>query len=309
VRILSVISPMTQLNTPYPSTAFLTGFLRSRGFDAVQVDLATYEGGWGSYSYSPGIDSAIEDGGDLIARLEETGVDPDVQLYLLAGENPLMPNGVEDVLAETFGQIWVDMATAGTDAWAALLGELVGDGLVSVGVSSSEVQGLAGGKVILGEVTGPSDGLVFVSSATKSSALTARGAVVEDSYVANLSHLDLLYASPVTAALMQAEADEDPLENGWESGFADRYAEADTIGWVEAALADPDAPGGEGEGEGEGEVGEGEGEGEGEGDILPGEDDTGGAVVKPGCACASGPGGGGGAAALLALLALRRRRR
>ena len=40
MRILSVIPPMTQLNTPYPSTAYLTGFLRSRGLDAVQEDLA-----------------------------------------------------------------------------------------------------------------------------------------------------------------------------------------------------------------------------------------------------------------------------
>ena len=39
-RVLSVIPPMTQLNTPYPSTAYLTGFLRSRGVAAVQVDLA-----------------------------------------------------------------------------------------------------------------------------------------------------------------------------------------------------------------------------------------------------------------------------
>ncbi len=31
---------MTQLNTPYPSTAYITGFLRSRGFPAVQEDLA-----------------------------------------------------------------------------------------------------------------------------------------------------------------------------------------------------------------------------------------------------------------------------
>ena len=28
-RVLSVIPPMTQLNTPYPSTAYLTGFLLS----------------------------------------------------------------------------------------------------------------------------------------------------------------------------------------------------------------------------------------------------------------------------------------
>lgn len=40
VKVLSLIPPMTQLNTPYPSTAYLTGFLRSRGVDAVQEDLA-----------------------------------------------------------------------------------------------------------------------------------------------------------------------------------------------------------------------------------------------------------------------------
>ena len=40
IKVLSLIPPMTQLNTPYPSTAYLTGFLRSRGVDAVQEDLA-----------------------------------------------------------------------------------------------------------------------------------------------------------------------------------------------------------------------------------------------------------------------------
>jgi Radical SAM superfamily len=40
MKVLSLIPPMTQLNTPYPSTAYLTGFLRSRDVDAVQEDLA-----------------------------------------------------------------------------------------------------------------------------------------------------------------------------------------------------------------------------------------------------------------------------
>jgi hypothetical protein len=40
MRVLSVIPPMTQLNTPYPSTAYLTGFLREQGVDARQEDLA-----------------------------------------------------------------------------------------------------------------------------------------------------------------------------------------------------------------------------------------------------------------------------
>ncbi len=40
LRVLSIIPPMTQLNTPYPSTAYLTGFLRSRGVAATQEDIA-----------------------------------------------------------------------------------------------------------------------------------------------------------------------------------------------------------------------------------------------------------------------------
>lgn len=40
MRILLVTPPMTQLNTPYPATAYLTGFLRSRGYDARQADPA-----------------------------------------------------------------------------------------------------------------------------------------------------------------------------------------------------------------------------------------------------------------------------
>ena len=39
-RVLSFIPPMTQLNTPYPSTAYITGFLRKQGIDAVQADIA-----------------------------------------------------------------------------------------------------------------------------------------------------------------------------------------------------------------------------------------------------------------------------
>ena len=39
-RVLSLIPPMTQLNTPYPSTAYITGFLRSHGVQAFQADLA-----------------------------------------------------------------------------------------------------------------------------------------------------------------------------------------------------------------------------------------------------------------------------
>lgn len=37
--VLLIIPPLTQLNTPYPSTAYLTGFLRSRGYRVQQADV------------------------------------------------------------------------------------------------------------------------------------------------------------------------------------------------------------------------------------------------------------------------------
>lgn len=40
MRVLLILPPMTQINTPYPATPFLTGFLRHRGIDAVQADFA-----------------------------------------------------------------------------------------------------------------------------------------------------------------------------------------------------------------------------------------------------------------------------
>ena len=40
IRVLAVLPPMVQVNAPYPSTACLTGFLRSRGVAAAQADLA-----------------------------------------------------------------------------------------------------------------------------------------------------------------------------------------------------------------------------------------------------------------------------
>ncbi|MGQ0811658.1 MAG: B12-binding domain-containing radical SAM protein [Nitrospiraceae bacterium] len=39
MQLLLIIPPLTQLNTPYPSTAYLTGFLRARGYRVEQADI------------------------------------------------------------------------------------------------------------------------------------------------------------------------------------------------------------------------------------------------------------------------------
>src|SRR5213593_1607302 len=45
-RLLLLIPPLTQLNTPYPSTAYLTGFLKRHGY-ATGEDPVWGGGGWG----------------------------------------------------------------------------------------------------------------------------------------------------------------------------------------------------------------------------------------------------------------------
>jgi len=75
LRVLSVIPPMTQLNTPYPSTAYLTGFLRSRGIAAVQEDLAL---ALVLQLFSPAGLQAID---ERIAALPETERSPRVNAF------------------------------------------------------------------------------------------------------------------------------------------------------------------------------------------------------------------------------------
>ncbi len=50
MKVLLLTPPMTQLNTPYPATAYLMGFLRARGYDVAQADPAL---GWVLELFSP----------------------------------------------------------------------------------------------------------------------------------------------------------------------------------------------------------------------------------------------------------------
>ncbi len=282
----------------------------------------TYYGGYGYVSHSDGIDAAIAAGDNVLDNLVAAGVHPDIELYVLAGTNPLMPNGADDYLAGSFDAAWADVLTDSVEAWGDLTGSIVGESWAEFGISEDEVAGLAQGKLVLGEVTGPSDGLVFVDSALYTDALTARGAVVVEATTRNLSHLDLLYASPITGELLQEQAALDPITNGWMNAFGARYIEADTLGWVEAALADEaggdsggtGGSGGDGGSDGGGDgggdgTGGGGADGEVDGDTTgptPGWDPAG---DKGGCAVASSSWTPGLLGGLLVLAGRRRTRR
>jgi triacylglycerol lipase len=284
------------------------------GAYSAQLDwYTTYHGGTGFYTQSDGIDAVIAAGDDVLGSLRRNGVASDVRLYLMAGDNPMMPNGLEDYLEETFaegwtadffGESWVDLSIAGTEVWGALVAELVADSVLAGELSEVELTALAQGKLLLGEVSGPSDGLVFVDSALMSQTLTGAGAEVIDAHTFDLSHLDLLYASDVTGALLMEAAEADAVSDGWMAGVGERYAAENSLAWVEEALAEDDAPSG-------GDTGD-TGISSDTGDT----DDTGAAlegqpeVTRGGCgACSSGGGPASGLAVLaVGLLGLIRRR-
>ncbi|NOY27953.1 MAG: hypothetical protein GXP62_18975 [Oligoflexia bacterium] len=292
------------------------------GVYALQPDwMTTYYGGMGYQSYSEGIDSAIDAGGDLIAALHDRGADPDVEIYLLAGENPLMPNGTEDWLTGTFDAAWLDLLGGALDSWSELVAAGIGNGLEDLGVTEGEVQGLASGDLILGDISGPSDGLVFVESALDGTALTTRGATVVESRTVNLSHIDMLYASDITGQMLIDSAGDDP-SLAWMAALGARYIKANTLAWVETVLAD-DVSGDTGStgstgstGTGSGDTGSGDTGSTGTGSTGTGSGDTGlPAAQLPapgGCGRCSGVPAGSvpaWALGLVGLVALRRRGR
>ena len=63
--------------------------------------IASRIGGWGTLGHYPGVQAAVDRSGNLVARLEKAGVDPRVQLSVLAGTRQFFdgPNGIPPLVA------------------------------------------------------------------------------------------------------------------------------------------------------------------------------------------------------------------
>ncbi len=326
-----------QLVARWDGVYALPGSRTELGVFALQQDwYTTYEGGTGFSSFGEGIDAAIEAGDAVLPSLRANGVDPAVELFLLAGTNPLLHNGAEYLtdgglgvegpfgVSEAFAAAWADVSDEALDTWAAFVSGLVGDGLIEQGISEDELRGMIQGKLVLGEVSGPSDGVVFVESATMGETLTARGAAVRDVEVVNLAHLDLLYASEITGQILQDAAAADPDESAWQGPLGERYAAASTLDWLQAVLEDSGGSDGGSDGGSAGgdDGGSGGGDGNADGGDTGGPDGAdgaggdGGPSVRDGSkagwdprGCMAAPAPAGLAAVALGLLGLLRRRR
>jgi len=218
---------------PLPGSEALLGWAASQ-----QDWWTTYYGGLGFFSASQGIDAALEKGGGLIAKLQAAGLDPAIEIAVGLGRSPLLPSDygpftlAEDLRASYGASVeldWPRMSTAWLDvhmpwhatAWAHDLPELFR------------------GERLLGEISGPSDGLILADSASASAGLLRRGATLRaEQTFDGLNHLELCSAGSL-AALLAAQGGEAS------AALAEKYAEPanQSVDWVVAQLSDPAPPG------------------------------------------------------------------
>lgn len=204
----------------------LPGLNLSLGAYANQTDyLTTYEGGLGFMSESLGIDRAIQDGGDTIQILNQTGVDPSVELFLIAGGNPIMSvGGLNQALYDSF---WGDVdAAERRRAWEMLSADWLAQTFPwSTDAFMFDTPRLFAGTAFLGEISGASDGLVFVESALYEDGLKAAGAqITEAKLFSALNHAELIAASGLASEFY---GDEELAGILYDQNLSDKYALAE----------------------------------------------------------------------------------
>ena len=299
-----------QLLAEWDDVHALPGGRSELGLFAYQQDwLTTWTGGFGFYSWSEGIASAIEEGGGLIGRLGP--FDPSIELSVLAGVNPLIPLDQPSLPNDTLGEGWSDWLGQDTSDYQDLVEGPMADDFPDLAPTEAEYQALADGNMALGEISGLSDGLLFTASATATAPLLADGATLVDETLVDLSHLDVLFASvPIGQALL--------AEGGHLASLGQRYVDADTLGWVAAQLErgedagdDDDDSAAPGDDDDDDDDSAAPGDDDDDDSAAPGDDDDSAEPDVPwtGCGCATSTGAPTVGLWLLPPLLLGRRRR
>ena len=281
------------------------------GAFALQQDwYTTYYGGFGLYSLSPGLQDAIDAGDNLIARLAQAPLDSSVELSVLAGAHPLIPVDRAAVDPDVLGAQLPDFLGLSSASYRSLLDGPMAADFPDLVVTDGEIDALGRGDMLLGEITGLSDGLVFAASATDTTGLTGGGATLVDQAVVELSHLDLLFASTAIGEALIAQGAAPELSHL--VGLGTRYVAADSLGWIALQLERGEDAGDDDDDS----AGDDDDDDDGDDDTATDDDDSAGddddsagppEVPWTGCACSSGRAGPSWLGLLLLPL-LRRRR-
>ena len=130
MRVLLLTPPMVQLNTPYPATAYLTGFLRERGFEVEQADPAiewvlrdvqmvlvmSVNPGFGGQAFIP---SAIEKIVQLRRMIDERGYSVEIEV-----DGGVKVDNIDIVVKAGANVIVSGSGVFGTNDYAATIAEM-----------------------------------------------------------------------------------------------------------------------------------------------------------------------------------------
>lgn len=221
----------------------LPGETSALGVMALQQDwLTTYQGGFGFVSRSEGVDAAVTRGGRLIEKLQTVGVDPGVELFVAAGQNPIIPlENAQGFLPEEERQQYGSRVRSD---WPRLRDEWFAEVMPwYTRWPAAELDKVFNGRSMFGEVSGPSDGLVFSASVVDTSGLVRRGAAVREvRRFDELNHLELVYASALASRFFKnqeiAQELYDPV-----AGAKYERPENQVVQWIAGLLSTPTEPG------------------------------------------------------------------
>jgi hypothetical protein len=166
-----------------------------------------------------------------------------VQLVLVAGGNPIVPLSAAGIGTERLDGPWAELDAPDREAtWDALLADWLGTVFPWSGAFRHDLPRLYAGRAFLGEISGPSDGLVFLDSALDASGLSARGATVVDAHTFEaLSHPELVVAGRLAATVLG-----DPARAGvaFDPSLAAKYDEPENqaVDWIVARLLSAESP-------------------------------------------------------------------
>jgi len=278
------------------------------GVYALQQDWwTTYHGGLGFYSYSPGIEDAVTSTGGLLDKLHSAGIDPGVELAVVAGTNPLIWIDGREELVDVFGEALAAFLGQSSAFYTSFLAAVIEPRFPGFQLNEDELFGVTHGYLMFGEISGQSDGVVFTASALDSAGLLGRGATLVESRTADLAHMDLVFAGQEMGQYLVDQGNADPDNQAHLRALGERYMAEDLFAWYEELL-------GQGEDTGDDDDSAGDDDDTGDDDSAGIDDDSAGTPDDPwedGCACAHRDRGARPylpAVALLTLAAALRRR-
>ena len=245
---LRAINAWPEVADPFPGAAQLLrrwddehplpGARPELGTYALQTDwLTTYSGDMGFFSQGAGIDDAIDAAGGPLDRLEGHGLPAGVEVAVLAGSFPFVALDLPTIVVDPFGGDYAGFLGQGDAFYVDFFADVLGDDFPDLVLDADDLQGLREGWLSPGEISGLSDGVVFTDSALAVDRLLPEGAELLAAHTAELSHLDLLFASPELGAAMVAQGEADP-DRAYMRALGQRWIDADTVGWITDVLAD-----------------------------------------------------------------------